>query len=139
MNNVLTLKKEFNVPNDQKRLFKYNVKVAMNGVFSTMREIVWSRVPKNFKNSNRDRRRPARLYETINLDKATISTNAATLSTDNEIWYYYNEDMPAHVIEPRHSVSDIVAGRSQQALSFIWHGEPVFLKSVRHPGSKGKH
>ncbi|MGH9826365.1 MAG: hypothetical protein ACREDR_24315, partial [Blastocatellia bacterium] len=124
---------------DQKRLLKYNIKIAMNGVFSTMREIVRSRVPKNSKNDEGDPRHPARLYETVDLNKATVSTNAATLSTENEIWYYYNEDMPAHLIEPRSSASDMVAGTSHQALSFIWKGKRVFFKSVHHPGSKGKH
>jgi hypothetical protein len=141
MDSTFDIVQEFDFDGVKKtqRLFGRNVSNAFKQTFKVMQDIIRARVPRNSKNADNEFRRPARLYETVQLNNATVQNASATLWTDNEIWYYYNEDMPAHIIQPRGSVSDLVAGTGHQALAFMWKGKLVFFKKVQHPGSKGHH
>jgi len=103
-------------------LLRSNVRGAINETLRVARQIVRKRV----KRASRSRE-SARLYETVNLDLAKVSTLSAELWTANPIWLFYDEPTKAHVIEPR----------EKKALRFVSGGNTVFAKRVHHPGTSG--
>lgn len=125
---MITVKVDFrNAPKEFRRLFPRNVRYAINNTLRTARDIVRGRVKKNRKGKH-----TARLFETVNLQAATISTLSGDLSTDNAIWKWFEEDTDPHVIKPT---------KPKGVLAFTPKGstQVVFAKKVNHPGTKGHH
>ena len=118
------------VPKDINRLLARNLKTAINTAFYEARRMIKSSVPRNSKNRAGEDRHKAMLQETVYLDKATVSTHYARLWTDNPVWTFRNDDMPAHDIHPRNEGGVLV---------FKIGGETIYAKVVHHPGSKGLH
>ncbi len=114
------------VPRNLAALLNRNIKKAINGTFMEAREIVRGRVPRN-----RNDRHSERLYETVRLDLAKVSTHSARLWTENPIWPLFDEDTDPHIIEPK-DPKGVLAFQSKT-------GELIFTRRVEHPGTKGHH
>jgi hypothetical protein len=118
------------------QLARRNVRIGINMEMRMAREIVRKRVPQN-----RSGRHPARLYETVDLQLATVSTNNAHISTANPVWPLYEEDTKAHIILPK-TKRTVVNGRAKGGVLVFKvgrSGKPVFTTKVNHPGTKGHH
>lgn len=119
------------VPKALAGLLARNMKAAINTVFFEARRMVKSAATRNSKNRTGEDRHPARLQETVMLDKATVSTHYARLWTENPVWAFRNEDMPAHEIRAREG--------GVLAFTPKGGGGVIFAKVVQHPGSTGLH
>jgi hypothetical protein len=129
VNQLITIKVEFKpagglTPERLQQLLGRNIKAGINLIFHYGREIVRGRVPRNSSG-----RHSARLYETVDLNQAKVSTHSAELLTTNPIWVFYEEDTKAHIIQPKNA----------KALHFFMGGNEVFATRVHHPGTKGHH
>lgn len=81
---------------------------------------------------------PSGLNKAIKMKRATIGGLEAMIHANHPLVDLVEEKTDPHVIMPRGSVSDMVAGTSKKALRFKVRGRIVFAKKINHPGTKGK-
>jgi hypothetical protein len=110
------------------QLLNRNVTTAVNAVSGAAHKIITGPIPSG----------PSGLKKSIKLQRAKISTATARIDTRHPLMHLVEEDTDPHVIRPRGSVSDMVAGTAKKALRFKYKGKIRFAKSVNHPGTKGK-
>lgn len=115
-------------PGQVGRVMSGNVSVAVNSTLTAAHKIVTAPIPFG----------PSGYRKSIELDRAKISTLAGVISTSHPLAEVIEEPTDPHVIEPRSSASDMVAGTAKKRLRFKVKGKVVFAKKVNHPGTKGK-
>ncbi len=116
-------------PEKISRLMRKNVSSAINDTVRPALDIVRGPIPKG----------ESGLYQSIKLKRATIAKPEGTIDSQHPLLEVVEEKTSPHLILPRGSVSDMVAGTSHRALRFKIKGQVFFAARVKHPGTKGKH
>lgn len=116
-------------PDKFSRQMKKNVSTAVNDVLRPAQDMVRGPIPKG----------ASGLFQSIKLKRATIASPEATINSTHWLLELVEEKTSAHVIRPRGSVSDMVAGTAHKALRFKVKGKMIFATKVNHPGTKGKY
>lgn len=100
-------------------LLNHNTVTAINSVLTTARQIAREPIPSG----------PSGIKNSIQLEKAKISTASTRLETTHPLFGVVEEDTPPHVIE----------AKNKKALAFTRRGKTIVVKRVNHPGTKGKY